>query len=249
MKRLSFLFGLVFLLAVAFPSPAEATFYYATVKIHPPVGSASGSGAAAWMNCGWHTSCVDPYLNNGPGIDWSPETSGRTCCVTGRTVYFRSWNYMSISAVIGDVNIRNYATDTCYEVKVDIRDQYAAVAGTVIFEHTTRSTTNAYTMSASAGGTFSGSLSAGSMVTSEKSNCPWSGIHTHEKDASGYNAFTRNVGSPSGHIPHEYDTYSNCAGDPPGTLPCKYKYLNPGSSTAVWTRSVVVTFCTPARQC
>ena len=245
MKRLSFLFGLVLLLAFAFPIPAEATFYYATVKIHPPVGSPSGSGAAAWMNCGWHTSCVSPYTGDGPGIDWSPETSGHTCCGTGRNVYFRSWNYMSISAVIGDINYFYYASDACKEVKVQIRDQYKAVAGTVIFEHTTRSGTLTSSMSASAGGTYSGNINVGSMLTSgEYSGCPWTGTHTHEKDASGYNVFTRNIGSPSGHIPHQYDT-TGCA----QTNPCKYLYLNPGSSSAVWTRSVVVTYCTPARQC
>ena len=229
MKSRTYILACLFGLAVLTAKPVEATNYVVTVKVHPGVGSNTG---AAWMNCGWHTTCASPYTGDGPGVDWWGVTTGKTCCGTGTNVYYRSFNYMAISGSIGDVRTLNYASDACYEAEAQIRDTGAVVVGTVIYQHTSRTqATSTYAMSASPGGTFTGTY-VSTMVNPDKCSA-WTGVHTHEKHLDGSHIFTRNIGSPSGHIPHQYDT-TGCA----QTNPCKYLYQAPGSQSSVWERSV-----------
>lgn len=222
-------------LALVTSSGTDATashYQTATVKMHAPVGSQGGS---AWMNCGWHTTCEEPHTEGGPGVDWWPETAGGTCCGTGRNVYFRSWNYMPATDKIGTIKIYNYETATCYETRVDIRDQGGAgsIAGKVIYQHASRSSDPVWvSLYASPAGTYSGNQLAARMVTKEKCGLQyWTGVNVHEKHENGFAAFSKNVGSPPGAIQNQGDC-------PVAERPCKYLYSAPASSGSVWSRSV-----------
>ena len=65
----SIIVGLV--LGSAFPRPVQAANYWEFWH-DIPVGATTGQ--TVYLNCGWHTECVDPW-NSGSALDWEETNS------------------------------------------------------------------------------------------------------------------------------------------------------------------------------
>lgn len=215
-------------LILLLPGSARATTVVVTVQIHPAVGSNSGQ---ARLNCGWHVTCAPPW-GDGNGLDWDDDHG--TCCGTGRTVYFRSWNFFDqpFAFQFGDVHIVRDPNQFCFEVRAHIRRvEDLDTEGTFIFQHADRvASTYTVPLSGSLSGTYSGAVTAGTMVSSEKCSA-WDAPHLHTKHATGLTSFGKNIGPGPAAVPRAGDCLSN--------PPCKYTYGQPGAISSVWERQII----------
>jgi hypothetical protein len=108
------------------------------IEVRPPVGTQNGW---AYMNCGWHPSCLSPYSTDGPGVDWD---DGASCCNQNpRYVYFRNWAYRAgLQIRIGSLTVKMVSNQPCNEIHGEVKIyETGQLLGTYIFQHASRSST------------------------------------------------------------------------------------------------------------
>lgn len=103
--------------------PSHATTYSYTVYNYP------GNGTAR-VYCGWHTTCLPGYPQDGDSIDWPSPTSGTP-------ISWRSWssNTQGVSWV-GTILVVNMNSGNCYRVDADLRSPWTTHISRTKYLHT-----------------------------------------------------------------------------------------------------------------
>jgi hypothetical protein len=197
----------------------------------PPVGSQTGS---ARLNCGWHGTCRDVNSGGptpGHGLDWDDEDGDGTCCSTGRNTYFRArviQEGKSSPSAPGWVQFRSWLpSEICHGVDAEIREFAAGqpLRGVYEYVHSNNPSTTTYLLWGDGNGEYM-QPRASSMVTNERTYCPWDGVHLHASHRDGVSQWEARITvgrQDQNSIPAVYDP--SCLNKPY----CAATYTNPSN--------------------